>query len=41
VRVAIGVALVEEAALAIAAPPALDERRAGIAERIAESPYLT
>jgi UDP:flavonoid glycosyltransferase YjiC (YdhE family) len=39
-RVAIGIALVEEAALAIAAP-ALDERRAGIAERIAESPYLT
>jgi UDP:flavonoid glycosyltransferase YjiC (YdhE family) len=40
VRVAIGVALVEEAALAIAAP-ALEQRRSGIAERIAASPYLT
>lgn len=40
VRVAVGVALIEEAALAIAAP-ALDERRPGIAARIAQSPYLT
>jgi UDP:flavonoid glycosyltransferase YjiC (YdhE family) len=40
VRVSVGVALVEEAALAIAAP-ALDERHPGISDRIAESPYLT
>jgi hypothetical protein len=40
VRVAVGVAQVEEAALAMAAP-ALDERRPGIANRIAASPYLT
>ena len=40
VRVSIGVAQVEEAALAIASP-ALDERRPGVAARIAVSPYLT
>ena len=40
VRVAAGVALVEESALAIAAP-ALEERQPGITSRIAESPYLT
>jgi UDP:flavonoid glycosyltransferase YjiC (YdhE family) len=39
-RVSIGVAQVEEAALAIAAP-ALEARQPGIAARIAESPYLT
>jgi UDP:flavonoid glycosyltransferase YjiC (YdhE family) len=39
-RVSIGVGIVEAAALGIAAP-ALDERRPGIAERIAGSPYLT
>jgi UDP:flavonoid glycosyltransferase YjiC (YdhE family) len=39
-RVSTGVAQVEEAALAIAAP-ALDARRPGIAARIAASPYLT
>ncbi len=40
VRVSIGVALVEEAALAIAAP-ALEERQPGIVGRIVDSPYLT
>jgi UDP:flavonoid glycosyltransferase YjiC (YdhE family) len=40
VRVAVGVALAEEAGLAIAAP-ALDARRPGTADRIATSPYLT
>jgi UDP-glucoronosyl and UDP-glucosyl transferase len=40
VRVAVGAASVEELQLAIAAP-VLDERRAGLAERIARSPYLT
>jgi Erythromycin biosynthesis protein CIII-like, C-terminal domain/Erythromycin biosynthesis protein CIII-like, N-terminal domain len=40
VRVSTGVALIEEASLAIAAP-ALDGRRPGISERIAASPYLT
>ncbi len=40
VRVAAGVALVEEAALAIASP-ALEQRQPGITSRIAESPYLT
>ena len=40
VRVSIGVALVEEASLALAAP-ALDERKPGITGRIAESPYLS
>jgi UDP:flavonoid glycosyltransferase YjiC (YdhE family) len=39
-RVAVGVAQVEEAALAIAAP-ALDARHPGVSERIATSPYLT
>jgi UDP:flavonoid glycosyltransferase YjiC (YdhE family) len=40
VRVSVGVAQVEEAALAIAAP-ALEERRPGVAARIGASPYLT
>ena len=40
VRVSVGVALVEEASIAIAAP-ALEERQPGIARRIAESPYLS
>jgi UDP:flavonoid glycosyltransferase YjiC (YdhE family) len=40
VRVAVGVAQVEEASLAIAAP-ALDARHPGVSERIAASPYLT
>jgi hypothetical protein len=40
VRVSASVALVEEAALAIAAP-ALEERQPGIALRIASSPYLS
>ena len=40
VRVSIGVALVEEASLALAAP-ALEERQPGIARRVADSPYLT
>jgi UDP:flavonoid glycosyltransferase YjiC (YdhE family) len=40
VRVSIGVGLVEAAALGLA-EPALDERRSGIVERIAASPYLT
>ena len=39
-RVAVGVALVEETALAIAAP-ALEESELGIAQRIAGSPYLS
>jgi UDP:flavonoid glycosyltransferase YjiC (YdhE family) len=39
-RVGIGLALVEEGALAIAAPALEDERR-GIASAIAHSPYLT
>ena len=40
VRVAVGAAMVEELALAIAGP-VLDERRPGLAERVAASPYLT
>lgn len=40
VRVSIGVALVEETALAIAAP-ALEERQPGIVLRIGSSPYVT
>jgi hypothetical protein len=40
VRVSTGVASTEEASLAIAAP-ALNERRPGVSERIAASPYLT
>ena len=40
VRVAVGVSFVEAAALGLA-EPVLDERRAGVAERIAASPYLT
>jgi UDP:flavonoid glycosyltransferase YjiC (YdhE family) len=40
VRVSVGVAQVEELALAIAAP-ALDERRPGVAARIAASSYFT
>ena len=40
VRVSVGVALVEEASIAIAAP-ALEERQPGIARRIADSPYLS
>lgn len=40
VRVAVGLALVEEGALAIASP-ALDQRRPGLAKRVAESPCLT
>ena len=40
VRVSAGVALVEEAELAIATP-SLEERQPGIARRIAESPYLS
>jgi hypothetical protein len=40
VRVAVGLAQVEEGALAFAAP-GLEERRAGLTERIAASPYLT
>jgi UDP:flavonoid glycosyltransferase YjiC (YdhE family) len=40
VRVSNGVALTEEAALAIAAP-ALEDREAGISARIAASPYLS
>jgi hypothetical protein len=39
-RISTGVALVEEYTLAIAAP-AIDARRRGVSERIAESPYLT
>ncbi len=39
-RVGIGLALVEEGALAIAAP-ALEDRSSGLTERIAASPYLT
>jgi hypothetical protein len=40
VRVSAGVALVEEAAIAIAAP-ALEERQPGIVRRIVDSPYLS
>jgi UDP:flavonoid glycosyltransferase YjiC (YdhE family) len=40
VRVSTGVALIEEAALAIAAP-ALEARRPGVRERVAASPYLS
>jgi UDP:flavonoid glycosyltransferase YjiC (YdhE family) len=40
VRIAVGVAQIEEAALALAAP-ALDERRAGLVGRIADTPYFT
>ncbi len=40
VRVAVSISYVERGALGIAAP-ALDERLAGISERIAASPYLT
>ena len=39
-RVAVGAAAVEEHALAIAGP-VLDERRSGLAQCVAESPYLT
>ena len=39
-RVAVGAAAVEEHALAIAGP-VLDERRPGLAQRVAQSPYLT
>ena len=39
-RVSAGVALFEEASIAIAAP-ALEERQPGIARRIADSPYLS
>ena len=40
VRVSAGVALFEEASIAVAAP-ALEERQPGIARRIADSPYLS
>ena len=40
VRVATGVSLIEELSLAIAGP-VLDERRAGLAEQVAESTFLT
>ena len=40
IRVSVGVALVEEASIAIAAP-ALEEREPGIVRRIVDSPYLS
>ena len=40
VRIAVGVAMFEEAMLAVAGP-ALEERSTGLTSRIAESPYLT